>query len=78
MWLPKEDKNARKSPRTRSEATAIGKGKAAYLEVYANLQQSKSYFSITPKEGVEKYLSFHMRDLELGHIVKGRHKTIAT
>ena len=52
---------ARKSLRTRSEATAIEKGKAAYLEIYANLQQGKSYFSITTKKGVEKYLSFRMR-----------------
>ena len=74
MWLPKENKYARKSLRTRSEATAIEKGKAAYLEIYANLQQGKSYFSITTKEGVEKYLSFRMRDVELGHIVKGRHQ----
>ena len=79
MWLPKENKYARKSLRTRSEATAIvERGKAAYLEIYANLQQGKSYFSITTKEGVEKYLSFRMRDVELGHIVKGRHTTIAT
>ena len=33
MWLPKENKYARKSLRTRSEATAIEKGKAAYLEM---------------------------------------------
>jgi len=75
MWLPKENKYARKSLRTRSEATAIEKGKAAHLEIYANLQQGKSYFSITTKEGVEKYLSFRMRDVELGHIVKGRQTT---
>ncbi|SVE63769.1 uncharacterized protein METZ01_LOCUS516623, partial [marine metagenome] len=28
--------------RIRSEATAIEKGKAAYLEIYANLQQGKT------------------------------------
>jgi site-specific recombinase XerD len=78
MWLPKESKYARKSLRTRSEATAVERGKAAYLEIYANLQQGKTYFSITTKEGVEKYLSFRKRDVELGHIVKGRHTTIAT
>jgi site-specific recombinase XerD len=78
MWLPKENKYARKSLRTRSEATAIEKGKAAYLEIYANLQQGKSYFSITTKEGVEKYLSFRQRDVEVGQIVKGRHTTIST
>ena len=68
MWLPKENKYARKSLRTRSEETAIEKGKAAYLEIYANLRQGKSYFSITTKEGVEKYLSFRMRHVELGHL----------
>lgn len=78
MWLAKENKYARKSLRTRSEATAIERGKAAYLEIYSNLQQGKTYFSITTKEGVEKYLSFRQRDVELGHIVKGRHTTIAT
>jgi hypothetical protein len=50
MWLPKEKKYARKSLRTRSEATAIEKGKAAYLEIYANLQQGKSYLSILRAE----------------------------
>ena len=78
MWLPKENKYARKSLPTSIEATATEKGKAAYLEIYANLQKVKSYFSITTKEGVEKYLSFRMRNVELGHIVKGRHATIAT
>ena len=73
LWLPKENKYARKSLRTRSESTAVERGKAAYLEIYGNLQQGKSYFSITTKEGVEKYLSFRKRDVELGHIVKGRH-----
>jgi hypothetical protein len=57
MWLPKENKYARKSLRTRSEAAAIEKGNAAYLEIYANLQKGKSYFSITTKEVVEKYLA---------------------
>ena len=52
MWLKGEGKYARKSLRTRSKATAVEKGKAAYLEIYANLQQGKTYFSITTKEGV--------------------------
>ena len=49
MWLPKENKYARKSLLTRSERPTIERGKAAYLEIYANLQQVKSYFSITTK-----------------------------
>ena len=54
MWLAKENKYARKSLRTRSETTAVERGKAAYLEIYANLQQGKTYFSITTKEGVQR------------------------
>ena len=68
----------RKQIRTRSETTAVERGKAAYLEIYANLQQGKTYFSITTKEGVQQYVDFRKRDVELGHIVSGRLATIAT
>jgi integrase len=78
MWLGKEKKYARKSLRTRNQNTAVERGKAAYLEIYSNLQQGKAYFSITTKEGVELYLNFRKRDVELGHIVSGRLATIAT
>ena len=63
--LPKENKYARKSLLTRSESTAIERVKVAYLEIYGNLQQGKSYFSVTTKEGVEKYFSFRKHDVEL-------------
>ena len=63
LWLPKEDKYARKSLRTRSESAAVERGKAAYLEIYGNLQQGKTYFSITTKEGVQQYVDFRKRDL---------------
>ena len=72
------NKYAGKSLRTHSETTAVERGKAAYLEIYANLQQGKTYFSITTKEGVQKYVDFRKRDVELGHIVSGRLATIAT
>jgi hypothetical protein len=78
MWLKGEGKYARKSLRTRSKATAVEKGKAAYLEIYANLQQGKTYFSITTKEGVAKYLEHRRKDVESGLIVVGRHTTIKT
>lgn len=71
-------KYARKSLRTRSGTTAVERGKAAYLEIYANLQQGKTYFSITTKEGVAQYVDFRKRDVELGHIVSGRLATIST
>ena len=59
-------------------AHAVKHGKAAYLEIYANLQQGKTYFSITTKEGVQQYVDFRKRDVELGHILSGRLATIAT
>ena len=66
MWLAKENKYARKSLRTRSETTAVERGKAAYLEIHANLQQGKTNFSITSKEGVQQYVDFRKRDFEPG------------
>jgi len=72
------EKYARKSLRTPSETTAVALGKAAYLEIYANLQQGKTYLSIVTKEGVQKPLNFRKRDVELGHIVRGGLATIAT
>jgi hypothetical protein len=34
LWLPKENKYARKSLRTLTKSTALERGKAAYLEIY--------------------------------------------
>jgi hypothetical protein len=78
MWLSKDNKYARKSLGTRSETTAVERGKAAYLEISANLLQGKTYFSITTKEDVQQYVDFRKRDVELAHIVSGRLATIAT
>jgi len=46
LWLPKDNKYARKSLRTRSETTDVERGKAAYLGIYANLWKDKTYFLI--------------------------------
>ena len=54
------------------------RGKAAHLEIYANVQQGKTYFSITTKEGMQHYIDFRKRDVELGHIVSGRLATSVT
>ena len=78
VWLSKENNYALKSLSARSEATAIGKGKAAYLEFYANLKQGKFDFFINTREGVEMYLLFCQRTVELGHIGGGLHITIAS
>ena len=65
MWLPKENNYARKSLRTRNVATAIERGKAAYFEIYANLQQGKTYFSITTKKVWRSILTFDNVTLHL-------------
>ncbi len=78
MWLTKENRYARRSLRTRSETTAIEKGKECYFEIYGNTLQGKTYFSLTTKQGVEKYLEQRKKDLDAGLIVKGRLGTIKT
>ena len=65
MWLPKENKYARKSLRTRSESTTVESGKATYLEIYGNLQQGKTYFSITTKKVWKSILAFVREMLNL-------------
>ena len=78
MWLLKEHKYARKSLKTRSRETAIERGKQMYLELYANQQQGKTYFSITTRKGVELYVEHRRKHVETGIIVAGRLGTIQT
>ena len=53
------------------------RGKVSYLEIYVNLHQGKTNFSITTKEGVEQYLDFCKRGVGLGNIVIGSFSNIA-
>ena len=76
MWLPGENKYVRKSLHTRNRTTAIERGKDLYLRLYADMRNGKSYFSITAREGVARYVSYRQRDVEAGLIVKGRLVTI--
>ena len=78
MWLAKEHKYARFSLKTKSKTTAIDKAKLHYHEMMVLQMQGKAYFSITTKEGVERYLKHRLKDVEAGTIVKGRHATIKT
>ena len=73
MWLKDERKYARFSLKTRNQSTAIDKAKLHYHELMANALRGKSYFSITTKIGVEKYLAQRWKDHEVGLIVKGRY-----
>ncbi|WP_143736633.1 hypothetical protein [Erythrobacter sanguineus] len=54
LWLRDENKYARKSLGTTNRAKAIERGEAFYLELRANQQIGKKYFSLTAKEGVLK------------------------
>ena len=79
MWLAKEGKYARFSLKTRNKSTAIDKAKLHYHELKAKELAGKTYFSITTKIGVERYLE--QRELEVGQaagIVAGRYRTIKT
>ena len=76
MWLPTERKYVRKTLNTRNQTTAIERGKDLYLRLYADMRQGKSYFSITAREGVARYVQHRQRDVEAGLIVKGRLVTI--
>jgi len=78
MWLTKERKYARFSLKTRNKSTAIDKAKIHYHNLMSLQLQGKSYFSITTKIGVEKYIEQRWKDVEAGLIVKGRYSTIKT
>lgn len=78
MWLSKERKYVRESLKTRSESTAVDLAKTKYLRILGALENGKTYFSLTTKEGVEKYLAQRWKDAEAGAIGKGRYGTIKT
>ena len=78
-WLSKERKYARFSLKTRSKSTAIDKAKLHYHELKAKELAGKTYFSITARMGVEKYLARRKEEIgQVGGIVAGRYQTIKT
>lgn len=78
IWLTKERKYARFSLKTRNQSTAIDRAKLYYHELMADQLNGKSYFSVTTRIGVERYLEQRWKDCEAGLIVKGRYSTIKT
>lgn len=78
MWLAHEHKYARFSLKTRNINTAKDKAEERYYELKVLEKQKKPYFSITTKDGVEKYIASRAIDVEDGNIVKGRLSTIKT
>ena len=71
LWLKAENKYARKSLGTTNRATALERGKTFYLELLANQQIGKKYFSLNAKEGVRLYLEHREKDIKVEAIVKG-------
>ena len=78
MWLAKERKYARFSLKVRNKQTAIDKAEKYYYELKVLEANNKPYFSITTKEGVERYVKQRQIDVDDGIIVKGRLSTIKT
>ena len=78
MWLAKEKRYVRRSLKTTSRATAVELAKGTYLDFYANMRQGKIFFSITAKEGAEKYLEARRKDWEIGNIVRERYLALQT
>jgi hypothetical protein len=77
MWLANEKKYARKSLNTKNKLIALERGKENYFEIMSNIKQGKTYFSLTTKEGVEKFLENKAK--EIGTNIKvGRYGTIKT
>jgi len=79
IWLTEERKYARFSLKTRNRDTAIDKAKKHYHEIKAAELAGKRYFSLTTKQGVERYLKQREQEVGVqGGIVKGRWGTIKT
>jgi integrase len=78
MWLAHERKYARFSLQTKHLQTAKDKAEERYYELKVLEKQKKPYFSITTKDGVDKYIASRAIDVEDGNIVKGRLSTIKT
>ena len=51
-WITKKNKYARKSLRLFNKSKLDEGVKASYLQIYSNLQQGKTYFSIEYLKGV--------------------------
>ena len=76
LWLEKEKKYVRRSLRTRKRHIAVELAKEMYLEIYANIKQGKSYYSITCEQAVERWMKVRLKDYEVGQISYGRYATM--
>ena len=61
---------------TRKRTEAVELGKEPYLELFADMKQGKSYYSITSEKAAEKYLATRKHDCEMGLIAASRYKML--
>ena len=54
LWLEKEKKYVRRSLKTRKRHIAVELAKEMYLDIYANVKQGRSFYSITCEQAAEK------------------------
>ena len=54
LWLEKEKKYVRRSLKTRKRHIAVELAKEMYLEMYANIKQGKSFYSIICEQAAKK------------------------
>jgi integrase len=82
VWLTADNKYLLRSLNTQNREVAIQRGEALYLELHANLERGVKYFSVTIKEGVQKYIDYRATEVRdtpnQQGIVKGRLDTIKT
>ena len=61
---------------TRKRTETVELGKELYLELFEDMKQGKSYYSITSEKAAEKYLAARKHDCEMGLIAASRYKTL--
>lgn len=78
MWLTKERKYARFTLKTRNRSTALEKAKLHYHELMEQQIAGKAYFSLTTKQGVERYVKQREKAVAAKTLGAGRLGTIKT
>ena len=76
MYVRGEDKNYRKSLRTRDLPTALQLGQEMALELQGKMRNGVKLFGLTLREFVDSYLEYRTRDVNAGIITDGRLVTI--
>lgn len=76
MYVRGEDKNYRKSLKTRDLPTALQLGRDLGFELQGKLRSGVKLFGVSLQEFIDLYLEYRHRDVNAGLITEGRHITI--